>query len=420
MRHTIPKASFFQKTRRSLSGKLAKSTVAVFQSADRILRNGDQHYPYRQDSNFFYLTGIESPGCKLVVFQENFFGSDQEILFIPKVDPKKEAWEGEMLTKEQATEISGVEKVVYLDKFDGLIHRHLKNASSFSICHQDYPNEAQSAGIVRWINNLKNQYPGLEIKHLNNTMAELRMKKHPEEIDLIKQAISITEKGLRAVFSSIQPGLWEFDVEAILMKAFIQNRSMMVAFPPIVAAGINATTLHYSTNHCQIQEGDLVLIDVGADFGYYSSDITRTIPATGNFSERQKELYSGLLEIQKSFIRKVKPGMKLSDLTKQSKQDVGKFLQSIGLIDTIDDVLKYYFHNLSHHLGIDTHDVALMNVPLEAGNVITIEPGIYIPEENIGIRIEDDILVTETGFDNLSKGIPKEINELELLIHGRT
>jgi len=420
MRHTIPKASFFQKTRKALSEKLAKSTVAIFQSADRLLRNGDQHYQYRQDSNFFYLTGIESPNCKLVIFQENAFGSDKEILFIQKPDPKKEAWEGKMLTKEQATEISGVEKVVYLDDFEGLIHRHLKQAGSLSICHKDYPNESQGTGIVGFANDLKNQYPGSNINHLNNTMTELRMKKYPEEIEWIKKAISITEKGLRSVFSSIQPGLWEFDLEAILTKVFIQNRSVMMAFPPIVAAGINATTLHYSTNHCQIQDGDLVLIDIGADFGYYSSDITRTVPANGKFSNRQKELYSGLLEIQKDFISKVKPGVKLSDLTKQSKQDIGEFLKSIGLIDTIDEVSKFYFHNLGHHLGIDTHDVALADIPLEAGNVITIEPGICISEESIGIRIEDDILVTETGFENLSKDIPKGINEIESLIYGRT
>jgi len=178
--------------------------------------------------------------------------------------------------------------------------------------------------------------------------------------------------------------------------------------------------LHYSTNHCQIQDGDLVLIDIGADSGYYSSDITRTVPANGKFSNRQKELYSGLLEIQKDFISKVKPGVKLSDLTKQSKQDIGEFLKSIGLIDTIDEVSKFYFHNLGHHLGIDTHDVALADIPLEAGNVITIEPGICISEESIGIRIEDDILVTETGFENLSKDIPKGINEIESLIYGRT
>jgi len=403
MRHTIPKKDFFSRTRKLLSGKLDKDEFALFQSADEVYRSGDQLFPFRQDANFFYLTGIESPNCKLIIFAD---GTAR--LFMPKPNPKKEVWEGKMMTVDEAREISGIEKVQYLDDFAMHLNLLLKQKSNLAICHKEYPKSHQIGELVQFVNELVKQYPGLNVRHLNYTMTELRMIKHPEEIQQIQQAIDITKKGFDAVYQFVEPGVWEFEIEALMKKTFLDNRSHGEAFPTIAGAGKNGATLHYVANNCQVTDNDLVLIDAGADFGYYSADITRTFSANGKFTTRQHELYCGLLDIQETLIKMVGAGKLLKGITKESQNLIGSMLKSVGLIDDEKQFSKYYMHNVGHHLGIDTHDVSLFDRSLEVGNIITIEPGIYIPEENIGIRIEDNILITEDGYINLSQEIRKK------------
>jgi Xaa-Pro aminopeptidase len=371
----------------------------------------DKLSKFTQDNNFLYLTGLNYP--ELIYVAGKFAGRFNDMLFIERSDPERIVWEGKKLTAEEAIESSGIKRVKYLDEFynvlsgmSPMIKSIYANLGFASLTKpMTYP--------MFMLEPLRSRHPQIQIKQLNDLIAPLRKIKDPSEIQQLQKAIDITGKGIMDVMESVTSSMMEYELEAMLFYRMQRSGVKNWGFAPIIAAGINAATLHYEKNECRIEAGELVLMDVGASYNNYSADITRCFPIGTSFSERQKQIYSLVLDTQKQVIEMIKPGVTMADLNQATTTFLAEGMLAIGLIDNTEDVTKYYMHSVSHFLGMDTHDLGGRNATLEPGNVITVEPGIYIPEEKLGIRIEDDVLVTETGYCVLSQNIPKEISEIE-------
>ena len=368
---------------------------------------------FRQDKNFLYLTGLNHP--ELIYVAGKYGSRFNDMLFIERSDPERIVWEGEKLDAKEATRISGIKQVRYLDEFyptlSGMcplmqvIHANL----GFAGLNQP-PTLA-----MHMLQPIRDRQPQIQIKQLNDLITPLRKIKDNWEVKQLQKAIDITGQGIEDIVSSATAGMMEYELEATLFYRMQMNGLQAWGFAPIIAAGINAATLHYEKNNCRIGENELVLMDVGADCNGYSADVTRCFPIGKRFTARQKQIYSLVLGVQKKVIAAVKPGVKLSELNDITKKGLAKGLIALNLIDSEDQVGRYYMHSVSHFLGLDTHDLGGREAVLEEGNVITVEPGLYLPEENLGVRIEDDVLVTKTGHKVLSAKIPKEIKDIEKL-----
>ena len=368
---------------------------------------------FRQDKNFLYLTGLNHP--ELIYVAGKYGSRFNDMLFIERSDPERIVWEGEKLDAKEATRISGIKQVRYLDEFyptlSGMcplmqvIHANL----GFAGLNQP-PTLA-----MHMLQPIRDRQPQIQIKQLNDLITPLRKIKDNWEVKQLQKAIDITGQGIEDIVSSATAGRMEYELEATLFYRMQVNGLQAWGFAPIIAAGINAATLHYEKNNCRIGENELVLMDVGADCNGYSADVTRCFPIGKRFTARQKQIYSLVLDVQKKVIAAVKPGVKLSELNDITKKGLAEGLIALNLIDSEDQVGRYYMHSVSHFLGLDTHDLGGREAVLEEGNVITVEPGLYLPEENLGVRIEDDVLVTKTGHKVLSAKIPKEIKDIEKL-----
>lgn len=368
---------------------------------------------FRQDKNFLYLTGLNHP--ELIYVAGKYGSRFNDMLFIERSDPERIVWEGEKLDAKEATRISGIKQVRYLDEFyptlSGMcplmqvIHANL----GFAGLNQP-PTLA-----MHMLQPIRDRQPQIQIKQLNDLITPLRKIKDNWEVKQLQKAIDITGQGIEDIVSSATAGRMEYELEATLFYRMQMNGLQAWGFAPIIAAGINAATLHYEKNNCRIGENELVLMDVGADCNGYSADVTRCFPIGKRFTARQKQIYSLVLDVQKKVIAAVKPGVKLSELNDITKKGLAEGLIALNLIDSEDQVGRYYMHSVSHFLGLDTHDLGGREAVLEEGNVITVEPGLYLPEENLGVRIEDDVLVTKTGHKVLSAKIPKEIKDIEKL-----
>lgn len=368
---------------------------------------------FRQDKNFLYLTGLNHP--ELIYVAGKYGSRFNDMLFIERSDPERIVWEGEKLDAKEATRISGIKQVRYLDEFyptlSGMcplmqvIHANL----GFAGLNQP-PTLA-----MHMLQPIRDRQPQIQIKQLNDLITPLRKIKDNWEVKQLQKAIDITGQGIEDIVSSAAAGMMEYELEATLFYRMQMNGLQAWGFAPIIAAGINAATLHYEKNNCRIGENELVLMDVGADCNGYSADVTRCFPIGKRFTARQKQIYSLVLDVQKKVIAAVKPGVKLSELNDITKKGLAEGLIALNLIDSEDQVGRYYMHSVSHFLGLDTHDLGGREAVLEEGNVITVEPGLYLPEENLGVRIEDDVLVTKTGHKVLSAKIPKEIKDIEKL-----
>jgi len=368
---------------------------------------------FSQDKNFLYLTGLNHP--ELIYVAGKFGSRFNDMLFIERSDPERIVWEGEKLDAKEATRISGIKQVRYLDEFyptlSGMcplikvIHANL----GFAGLNQP-PTLA-----MHMLQPIRDRHPQIQIKQLNDLIAPLRKIKDNWEVKQLQKAIDITGQGIEDIVSSAAAGMMEYELEATLFYRMQVNGLQAWGFAPIIAAGINAATLHYEKNNCRIGDNELVLMDVGADCNGYSADVTRCFPIGKKFTARQKQIYSLVLDVQKKVIAAVKPGVKLSELNDITKKGLAQGLIALNLIDSEDQVGRYYMHSVSHFLGLDTHDLGGREAVLEEGNVITVEPGLYLPEENLGVRIEDDVLVTKTGHKVLSAKIPKEIKDIEKL-----
>ena len=378
-----------------------------------IFANSNQTYPryFLQENNFFYLTGINEPN--LILLAAKFEDKIIFNIFVERTVPERIVWEGKKISPEEAIEQSGISKAKYLDEFNSVLSAYLTKAT---VCYLNNLNTSYNAILNKsqnFVQTAKKTFYNVLFKDIYPKMSKLRAIKDELEIKNLREAIKSTRLGIEAIYKNAKIGMYEYELEAMLIYEIYKTGLKHLGFKSIVASGHNATTLHYEKNRDRIKKGSLVLLDVGAKYQNYSADISRTFPIEKKFSPRQLDIYSGVLSVQKAIIKEVKPGINLIELQNKTKKLLTDVLIDLKLIKTEKELSKYYMHGVSHHLGMDTHDIVGRNVVLKKGNVITVEPGLYIPEESIGIRIEDDILVTENGFENLSASIPKEVDELE-------
>ena len=368
---------------------------------------------FTQDNNFLYLTGLNAPAAILMMIRTG--DTLKELLFIERGIPEREVWDGKKLTKTEATEISGIDQVHFKDEFMDYLGSYAPGLSRVyaNIGTRDLTKPLSYALFV--LKPLTKRYPSILIEDLSNVITPLRKVKDDWEIMQLQRAIDITGKGILDIMETATSGMMEYELEAILFYRMQRSGAKTWGFSPIIASGINAATLHYKKNECRIENNEVVLMDVGASYSNYSADITRCFPIGTSFNERQKAVYEAVLSVQKQIIELIKPGVTLSHLQVSTRELITEALIALKLIENPDDFSKYYMHGVSHFLGMDTHDLGGREAVLEPGNVITVEPGIYIPEERLGIRIEDDVLVTADGYCVLSQNIPKETAEIEAI-----
>ncbi|MDD2228572.1 MAG: Xaa-Pro aminopeptidase [Candidatus Cloacimonetes bacterium] len=382
-----------------------KEAIVLFASVEGNLEK------FKQDNNFLYVTGLQIPEAIYFAYKSNPVPS--EYLFIQRNDPAKEVWDGRKMSAEEAKEISGIDKIAYIDEFAAVLSLYCPMITKIwaNIGSQviDRPLTTQLFRLAP----IKERFPNIVIESITSLVTPLRKIKSDWELMQLQRAIDITGKAIMDVLEGAEISMMEYELEAMMFYRMQRMGVKQWGFSPIVGSGINAATLHYKSNECRIENNEIVLMDVGASYLNYSADITRCFPISGSFSERQKQIYTLVLDVQIKVIEMIKPGIEMAELNKTARDLLAAAMVEISLIEHPDDVMKYYMHSVTHFLGMDTHDVGGRNAILEVGNVITVEPGIYIPEEKLGIRIEDDVLVTETGYCVLSQNIPKEIAELE-------
>ena len=420
--------TLFIKNRKKFTNKLDTNSVAFFNSNDIYPVSADSTLPFEQHRDIFYLSGIDQEESILVLFPDSIDEIFKEILFIRETNDHIVHWEGEKLTKSDAFEISGIKNVHWLGEFDEILSKILKEVNHVYINTNEHyrQNVETQTREDRFIEKLKN-FGGLSFKKSNPILQYQRSVKDEIELSLIKKACDITKKGFERVLSFVKPGVWEYEIEAEFSHEFLRNKSKRFAYTPIIASGINSNYLHYIKNNKQCQSGEIILMDVGAEYANYSSDMTRTIPVNGKFTTRQKTIYQAVLNVKKSATELLRPGV----LWKDYHIEVGNIMTSellkIGLLNKVDiqnqtkkkpAYKKYFSHGTSHHMGLDTHDYCDLDMPFEKNMVLTVEPGIYIMEEGFGIRLEDDVVINENGSPtNLMANIPIEIEEIEELMN---
>lgn len=399
--------------RERLQKELPVGSMVVLFSGESPKKSADEHYPFTPNRNFYYMSGIDEEKLMLILVKEQ--EKWEEILFIQKPDPVMAKWVGKTIEEEEARERSGISDIRYVENFERTIHGYL-NYGNIKALYVDLERDSWGSSDSRELTFAKtcqSKYPYVGIQNVYPMICRLRMIKSPEEIAYLKEAIRITGEGIEALMKNAKPGMYEYALEAHFDFVLKSNGIKDHAFKTIAASGQNATILHYESNDAIIPEDSLILFDLGAQYQYYNADISRTIPAAGRFTERQKVFYQMVLDAQELVIAAIKPGVTLRELNEIVKTHYYEKLKEIGLVEKQEDVSKYYYHGVSHFLGLDTHDVGMGHLPLEPGMVITVEPGFYYEEEAIGIRIEDDVLVTEDGAEVLSKELIKTIEAVE-------
>ena len=425
----IPNQLFIQ-NRNNFKQHLKPNSIAIFFSNDIMPTNADGAMGFKQNSDLFYLSGIDQEESILVIFPDAKDEKHKEILFLRETNETIAVWEGEKLTKEQATEISGIKTIYWTHQFEQILRTLMYQAEYVYLNSNEHLRkyiETETAQD-RWNKKIMQNYPLHKYERAAPILFKLRTIKHSIEINLIQQACNITEKAFRRILKFVKPGVWEYEIEAEMLHETIINRSKGFAYSPIIASGRNACVLHYVENNKQCQDGEVILIDVGAEYANYASDMTRCIPVNGKFTKRQKEVYNSVLFILKEATKLLRPGMTFEKYNEEVGRLMTEELLKLKLL-TKEDIQKqtpekpaykkYFMHGTSHFLGLDVHDVGFFYEPMQAGMVFTCEPGIYIPEENLGIRLENDILITQNGQINLMQNIPIEAEEIETLMNER-
>jgi len=417
------------KNRASFKQLMEPNSLAVFNSNDIFPISADSTMPFQQHRDILFLSGVDQEESILVIFPDSKNEAHKEVLFLKETSDLIAVWEGEKLNKEQAFEVSGIKTVYWLNQFPVMFKQMMADASNVYINTNEHlrANTEVESREDRFIKQLKSDYPAHQVRKSAPIMHRIRSVKDAIEIELLQKACKITEGGVRRLLSYIKPGVWEYEIEAELAHEFLRNRSKGFAYTPIIASGKNACVLHYIENNQQCKDGDVILLDVGAEYANYASDLTRCIPVNGRFTARQKEVYNAVLHVKKSAEKLLVPGTIMADYQKEVGRIMEGQLLNLGLISQLDITnqnpewpayKKYFMHGTSHFMGLDTHDVGLWNEPIKAGMVFTCEPGIYIPEEGLGIRLEDDLVVQESGAPfNLMKDIPLEAEEIETLMN---
>jgi len=422
-------SQLFIRNRINFAANLIGKSLAIFNSNDVFPISADSTMPFQQHRDIFYLSGVDQEESILVIFPSCLNEKHREVLFIRETNDHIAVWEGAKLTKEDAFEVSAIKTVYWLDQFPTIFKQMMAEAENIYLNTNEHlraTSEVQTRED-RFIKKVKAEYPSHSVKKSAPILHALRSIKDNIEIELMQKACKITEAGFRRLLSFTKPGVWEYELEAELAHEFLRNRSKGFAYTPIIASGGNACVLHYIDNNKECKSGDVILLDVAAEYANYSSDLTRCIPVNGRFTERQKSVYNSVLHVKKEAEKLLVPGTIISEYHKEVGLIMEKQLLNLGLIDKTDiknqdrewpAYKKYFMHGTSHYIGLDTHDVGLPNAPMQAGMVFTCEPGIYIPEENLGIRLEDDLVVQKSGAPyNLMKDIPLELDEIESLMN---
>lgn len=427
MKYTAPSADLFIHNRMNFMKKMKPNTMAIFFSNDLIVTNGDGNYPFVQNSNTYYLSGIDQEQTILVLFPDAPKPEWREMLFVLKTSATIQIWHGWKYSIEEARAASGIKTVRHADAFQGFIRNIISHCEGIYLDFNEHERNVLSlpTGASRFADELRREFPAHSVLRAAPILEELRSIKSKWEITQLQEAINITEKAFRRVLGFIKPGVMEYEIEAEITHEFIRNRATGHAYEPIIGSGRNACVLHYIENNKECKDGDLILMDFGAEYGNYSADLTRTVPVNGKFSKRQKDVYNAVLRVHKEAAKMLRPGT----LLEAYHAEVGKLMESelLGLkLITKTDIKnqdpawpaykKYFMHGTSHFLGLDTHDVGNRYKAFKEGMVFTCEPGIYILEENIGIRIENDIMVGKKGPLDLMKNIPYEVEEIEDLM----
>ncbi|MEL0651564.1 aminopeptidase P family protein [Algibacter sp. TI.3.09] len=419
----------FIKNRKNFANKMKSNSLAVFNSNDIYPISADSTMPFEQHRDIFYLSGVDQEESILVLFPDCPKEKHREILFLKETNEHIAIWEGEKLTKEKAFETSGIKTVYWLQDMEKIMFEIMTQCDTVYINTNEHyranvETETREDRFSKW---LKDKYPAHSVAKSNPILQRLRSVKDPIELDLIQQACDITEKGFRRILNFVKPGVWEFEIEAEFMHEFLRNRSKKFAYTPIVASGNNANVLHYVENNQQCKAGDLILLDVGAEYANYSSDMTRTIPVSGRFTDRQKAVYNAVLNVKNEATNMLIPGTDWAAYHAEVGKIMTGELLNLGLLDKADvqnedpewpAYKKYFMHGTSHHMGLDTHDYGILTEPMQENMVFTVEPAIYIPKEGFGIRLEDDVVIQKTGSPfNLMKNIPLEADEIEDLMN---
>lgn len=409
------KADFFKSNRARLLEKIKDNSIVILFAGNAPKKTADEAYPFTPNRNFYYSTGISEENHILVMSKIN--GTTKTTLFIKDIDLNLERWIGKSIRKEEATEISGIEDVKFKSQFESDIHRQLCLKEEINLyLDLEIDSISSSASIAHeFAKNIVSKYPQVMIKNVFSIFGELRLVKSEEEVDNIKKAISITIEGIEALMKNSKPGMKEYQLESYFDFVCKNNGVKDLAFKTIAAAGKNASTLHYVSNDAELKDGDLIQFDLGAQYNFYNADISRAFPVNGKFTERQKAVYNAMLKVNEEIINDIKPGKTFKEINNKATDLIAEECIKLGLIKEKSEVSKYYFHSIGHSLGLDTHDLETphRDITFKEGVVYTVEPGIYIEEENIGIRIEDDVLVTEDGVINLTSEMIKTVEEIE-------
>ncbi|HCE55663.1 MAG TPA: X-Pro aminopeptidase [Lutibacter sp.] len=419
----------FTKNRAKFTAQMKPKSIAIFNSNDIFTTGADSTLPFEQNSDLLYLSGADQEESILLLFPDAINKNHREILFLTETNEHIAIWYGAKYSKEEATNVSGIKTIYWLSEFKKVFYDLMTEAETIYFNTNEHYRQAVEleSREDRFIKKCKADFPAHKWEKSNQILQEIRGTKEPEEIEIIQTACNITEKGFRRILPFVKPGIMEYEIEAEFMHEFLRNRSNGFAYTPIIASGYSACVLHYIDNNKECKDGNMLLLDVGAEYANYSSDMTRTIPVNGRFTDRQKAVYSAVLRVKNEATKMLAPGVLWAEYQKEVGHIMSSELIGLGLIDKNDvknenpdwpAYKKYFMHGTSHHMGLDTHDYGALKTPMKAGMVFTVEPGIYIPEEKMGIRIEDDVVVNKSGEPfNLMRNIPIEIEEIEELMN---
>lgn len=424
MRYQALTSQVYIQHRKALAQQMKPGHFAIFNSNDIMPTSADGTMPFKQASDILHLSGVDQEESVLVVFPDASAASHKEILFLKETNASIAIWEGAKLDKAQATALSGVKTIYWLTDFERVLKTLIAEAKGVYLNNNEHTRastevETRDDRFGKWF---RNRYPNVQIERSAPIMHRIRSVKHPEEIEQMQRACDITKAAFQRVLQMVKPGVKEYEIEAEIMHEFLRSGSRGFAYTPIIASGFNACVLHYIENEDECKAGDMILMDVGAEYGNYAADMTRCIPVSGRFTPRQKQIYNAVLSVMKSATQLLKPGVLLGEYHVQVGELMTEQLLNIGLLDKHDvekqskempAYKKYFMHGTSHFIGLDVHDVGMWHEPIQAGNVFTVEPGIYIREENLGIRLENDIVILEDGHRDLMGHIPLEVEEIE-------
>ncbi|HCY88693.1 MAG TPA: X-Pro aminopeptidase [Chitinophagaceae bacterium] len=424
MKYLPVNPDIFIQNRKRFAERMEKQSIAIFNSNDELPTNGDAIYPFRQNADLYWLTGIEQEDSMLILFPDNPDPKYREVLVLVRPNELKEKWDGYRLRVNEARAISGIHTIVWLDSLEGLLQPWIHLAANIYLNSNENDRKANLVPVrdYRYAAMMKERYPLHQYKRSAPILKELRAIKSALEVDVMQKAIDITDNTFRRLLSFIRPGVMEYEIEAEIFHSFLSQRATGPAYGSIIASGDRARILHYISNNQECREGELLLMDFGAEYGRYCADLTRTVPVSGKFTRRQKPVYNACLHLHKYAASILKPGISIIDYTEKVGDEATVVFQKIGLLKKSDiknedpdnrAYRKYLYHGISHHLGIDVHDLGTRTEPIKAGMVFTVEPGIYIEEEKMGIRIENNFWITRNGNKDLMKNIPITVEEIE-------